>query len=55
MRDFYREAQPIDPEVSYCFECGNQFHECVCDDLLTYGEVRDHPSLYRQPGAANGR
>jgi hypothetical protein len=41
-------ARPLDPADLYCLGCGNQHHECICDDLPSYGEVRDHPSLYRE-------
>jgi hypothetical protein len=46
-------AEPIDPECFFCLGCGNQHHECACDDLAPY--QGSDPSLYRENHNGNRR
>ena len=44
---FYRETAAVEePEDYYCLGCGELHPFCICDELPTYGAVRDHPSEY---------
>lgn len=42
----YRDPMPEEPEDYRCSGCGELHPYCVCDNLPSYGEVRDHPSQY---------
>lgn len=47
-----RDPPPMEsPEDYYCTGCGELHPYCICDDLPSYGEVRDHPSQYLHAGA----